>query len=499
MGAVISAALLLLAASLPADLPEPPAPRALPGERPNIVVVLADDLGWGDLGCNDERSRIPTPHLDRLAAQGLRCTDAHSPAAVCSPTRYALLTGRYAWRTSLKRGVLWGESKLLVEPGRTTLASLLARVGYRTGAFGKWHLGFGDVEPVDYSKPLRPGPLELGFDEFFGIPASLDQTPYVYVRGAAPVDPPEVIVSATELRRTGGPGFHRAGPAARNFVHEEVFDRVVDEALAFLHRQEEEPGRPFFLYLALTAPHTPWLPTEPFRGKSGVGFYGDYVVQLDAGVGRVLESLEHLGVAESTLVVLTSDNGSHWTPEDIEAWDHRANGDFHGQKADIWEGGHRVPFLARWPGRIEAGRVSDETICLVDLLATCAALAGIELEEDEGEDSYDLSPLLFGEAYAKPLREATVHHSFAGHFAIRQGKWKLIPRRGSGGFTSPVSYRAGPGEATGQLYDLESDPLERHNLYRDHPEVVARLAALLQRYKSEGRSAPRPAGAKERR
>ena len=458
--------------------------------RPNIVFILADDLGWGDLGCYNERSRIPTPHLDRLAREGLRCTDAHSPAAVCSPTRYAILTGRYAWRTSLTSGVLWGESKLLIDPARTTVASLLKRAGYRTGAFGKWHLGFGEVEPVDYSKPLRPGPLELGFDEFFGIPASLDQTPYLYVRGAAPVDPPEVIVGGSDLRRRGGQGFRRAGPAARDFDHEAVFDRVIDEAVAFVQKWEEDRERPFFLYLALTAPHTPWLPTAPFRGVSRAGFYGDYVAQLDAGVGRVAQSLERLGLAKETLFVFTSDNGAHWTLEDIEAWNHRANGDLHGQKADIWEAGHRVPFLARYPGRIEAGATSDETICLVDLLATCAALARVELKEGEGGDSYDLSPVLFGEPYLKPLREATVHHSFAGHFAIRQGKWKLIPRRGSGGFTSPISYRAGPGEAKGQLYDLETDPYERHNLYADHPEVVKRLRELLRRYRQGERSVP---------
>ncbi|HKB39402.1 MAG TPA: sulfatase-like hydrolase/transferase, partial [Gemmataceae bacterium] len=290
--------------------------------RPNIVFVLADDLGSGDLGCYNRASKIPTPNMDRIAAEGMRLTDVHTPSAVCTPTRYGLLTGRYCWRTPLKQGVLQGYDPLLIERGRLTVASLLKKHGYTTHAVGKWHLGFGEKNPVDYARPLRPGPRSVGFDSFFGIPASLDMPPYLYVRNEAPVEAATRTIEASKSRREGGGGFWRAGPIAPSFTHEGVLPRLGDEAVTLLEKHAKDGrGKPFFLYLALTAPHTPWMPTAEFRGKSKAGFYGDFTVQVDATVGRVTEALRRLKLAENTLLIVTSDNGAHWTPEDIKKYD----------------------------------------------------------------------------------------------------------------------------------------------------------------------------------
>lgn len=489
-GLVWSAASAALACAPLAAVQEEPAPA----RRPNVVLILADDVGLGDLGCYNDESKVPTPNLDRLAGEGLRMTDAHSPSGVCSPTRYGLLTGRYAWRSSLKRGVLWGESPLLVEPERPTLASFLGGRGYHTACIGKWHLGLGAGRETDYSKPLRPGPLELGFDVFFGIPASADMAPYVYVDGDRPVEAATETTPGSAMRRSGGEGFWRPGPIAPGFVHEEILPKTTQKALEYLEQRAAHPDTPFFLYFALTAAHTPWVPTEEFQGKSGAGPYGDFVVQIDDTVGRVLEALERHGLADDTLVVFTSDNGAHWEEEDIARYGHRANLDYRGQKADIWEAGHRVPFLARWPGEIPPGATSDETICHVDLFATLAAILGADVPDDAAEDSYDVSAALRGADLDRPLREATVLHSFHGMFAIRQGRWKLILGLGSGGFTHPAVRAPEPGEPPGQLYDLAADPREERNLYAEEPEVVTRLFELLERYVESGRSRPGAVG-----
>ncbi len=461
-------------------------------DLPNIVVILADDLGTGDLGCYNPDSRVPTPRLDALAREGMRLTDAHSPSAVCTPTRYGLLTGRYAWRTRLKSGVLGGYSPCLLEPGRETLASLLAARGYDTMGVGKWHLGLGDAKQTDYSKPLRPGPLDFGFDGFFGIPASLDMTPYVFIDGDRPVEAPTGKVEGSKQRRAGGAGFWRAGPAAPSFRHDAVLPTLTDVAVRYVEeRGESDSDAPFFLYFALSAPHTPWLPLEPFVGKSGAGAYGDFVVQVDDSIGRVLDALERGGMADTTLVIVTSDNGAHWTPGDIEKYEHRANYVYRGQKADVWEGGHRVPFIARWPGHVPAGATSGETVCLTDLFATLASVTGAEVAEGAGEDSFDALPVLLGEQPEdEPLREATVHHSLNGTFAIRQGRWKLIEGRGSGGFSKPRKVEPKAGEAAGQLYDMVADIAETRNLYLEQPKIVARLTALLERYRDQGFSRP---------
>ncbi len=457
--------------------------RAAP---PNLVLVLADDLGYGDPGCYNRDSKIPTPNLDRLASQGMRFTDAHTPSAVCTPTRYGILTGRYCWRTSLKRGVLDGYSPLLIEPGRLTLPALLKEHGYATACVGKWHLGLGNARQTDYAKPLRPGPNAVGFDYFFGIPASLDMPPYVFLENDAVTEAPTATIAASAMRRYGGNGFWRAGAIAPGFRHQDVLPRLADKAVELLGKQTR--GKPFFLYLALSAPHTPWLPTDDFRGKSGAGYYGDFVAQVDAVASRVMRALDDAGLADDTLLVFTSDNGAHWLPEDIRKWQHRANDDLRGQKADIWDGGHRVPFIARWPGRIRPGSTSRELICLTDLMATAADVIGVRLPDNAAEDSFSIVPALRGEKRDRPIREAVVHHSGDGTFGIRQGPWKLALALGSHGFSEPQDVKPQPGGPKGQLYNLDDDPEEQHNLWLRRPEVVQRLTELLEKYKSEGRS-----------
>lgn len=465
----------------------PPAPV-----KPNVVILLADDLGWGDLRGNEPRSRIPTPHLDRLAAEGMRFTDAHSPSAVCSPTRYGLLTGRYAWRTRLKSGVLWGYSPPLIEPGRVTLASFLGESGYATGCVGKWHLGlgwatrrpveFGDratpaADPglVEYGRPLSAGPHTAGFGYSFILPASLDMDPYVYVEDGRVTAVPDRRLAAGRHQRQGGVGFWREGPAAPDFTPESCQPVLLGRAEAFLRRQP--PDRPFFLYFPLTAPHDPWVPLAEFRGRTGLGDRADLVVQVDATVGRVMQVLRETGRERDTLVVFTSDNGAHWLPEEVARTGHPAHGPWRGQKSDAWEGGHRVPLLARWPGRVKAGTTSDALVCLVDLLATCAEIVGRPVPAG-AEDSRSFLGVLEGRR--RRARESLVLHSIHGVFAYREGDWKWIEAPGSGGWS------AGRGGETNQLYHLGRDPSESRNRAAREPRRAARMQAALQRVRGEG-------------
>jgi arylsulfatase A len=453
---------------------------------PNIVFVLADDLGWGDLGSYNPQSGVPTPNADRLARQGVRFTDMHSPSAVCTPTRYGILTGRYSWRSRLKSGVLYGYSPNLIEPGRMTVASMLRSRGYYTGAIGKWHLGLGDKEEADYTQPLHPAPIDHGFDYFFGIPASLDMAPYVYVENDQVVEQP---TSHTEGRNDPRGVFWRPGPIGPSFKIEEVLPTLTQKAVAFIRKRADGAGLPFFLYFPLTAPHTPWVPADKFRGKSKAGDYGDFVAQVDDALGQIMRALEESGLDGNTLLIFTSDNGAHWTPQDKARFAHRANADWRGMKADIHEGGHRVPFLARWPGKIPAGSTSDELACLTDFFATAAEIAGVPLPINAAEDSYNLLPAMMGQEHG-PIREAIVHHSVDGMFSIRQREWKLVLGRGSGGFSQPRRIETKPGDVEGQLYNISLDPHEENNVYDSHPDIVARLAALLEKYKDHGHSRP---------
>jgi arylsulfatase A-like enzyme len=467
-------------------------------ERPNILILLVDDLGIGDPGCYNPSSKIRTPHIDRIAREGMRFTDVHSSSSVCSPTRYAILTGRYAWRGRLKSGVLNGYSRALIEPGRPTIASLLKEHGYTTAAIGKWHLGFQAFEPrrpereqpVDYAQSLRPGPITQGFETFFGIPASLDMPPYVFVENDHVIEMPTAKVGPSgDAKYARGP-FWRAGAAAPSFRHADVLPQLTERAVAFLDRQATSAAKePFLLYLALSGPHTPYLPSARFRGKSGAGDYGDFVETVDASVGKVLSALDRNGLTENTVLIFASDNGARWTPEEISQFDHRSNLNNRGQKSDIYDGGHRIPFLVRWPGKIRAGSTSDELGCLVDLMATCAGIAGVPLPENASEDSFDLRPALL-EQHHTPIRDALVHQSGSGIFAIRSGQWKLVEGLGSGGFTSPAHIQPRHGQPDVQLYNLQTDREEQTNAAATHPEIVRALRAKLQQLQSDGRSRP---------
>jgi arylsulfatase A len=500
--------------------------------RPHIVLILADDLGYGDAGCYNPESRIPTPHIDRLAAQGARFADAHSPSAVCTPTRYGLLTGRFAWRTWLRRGVIGGYTPPLVEPTRPTVASVLKATGYRTGFFGKWHLGLGwtrangfvpgpedaermfrgswqDADPstglnVDFAKPVHGGPTALGFDEaFFTAACSTIDGPFTFIENDRVTAIPDRQASEFYDLSKGEEGSPRRGWMAQGFRLEEIDLRFTERAVRFLEAAvaDAPPVEPFFIELALSSPHTPWLVPELVKGRSGDGPRGDLVALADLCVGRVMEALERLGAAERTLIVFTSDNGPHPGTNG-----HASAGALRGLKSHIWEGGHRIPFIARWPGHIEPGAVVDEPVCLTDLMATFAAIAGADLPPEAGPDSADISPALFrreqgrstaapgkrtGAASRTPLREAIVSHSEDGTFAIRKGAWKLIlDNRTSGGWMAPEGTPPVPG-TPGQLYDLSEDPGETRDRWSERPDIVADLTALLEKYKRDGRSVPR--------
>jgi arylsulfatase A len=475
-------ALLLLMPAL-ASSPAAEVPR-----RPNVVLILADDLGYGDPGSYNAESKIPTPCIDRLASQSMRFTDAHTPSAVCTPTRYGLLTGRYSWRSRLKSGVLKGYSRALIDPSRQTLASLARRHGYRTACVGKWHLGLGNTEPADYSAPLVPGPNALGFDESFIIPASLDFEPYVFVENERATTFPSQHIAESKMRRYGGGGFWREGAIAPGFRHVDVLPTFGRRVVDFVKRQNGQA--PFFLYFALSAPHTPWMPTDEFRGRTSVGYYGDFVAQVDATVGRLLDALDEQKLADNTLVIFTSDNGAHWLPDDIKKFGHRANADWRGQKADIWEGGHRVPFIVRWPGVVTPNSTNNQLVCLTDVMATLAEILGYELAPGEGEDSFSFLGTIANTPSKQPRRETIVHQSGDGTLAIRDGSWKLVNKLGSHGFSRPQNIEPTPGGPTGQLYNLADDPAEARNLWLDEPQTVERLEALLARYQSQGYSRP---------
>jgi arylsulfatase A len=442
--------------------------------RPNIIVILADDLGYGDVRClGHARSKIATPAIDRFAAGGMIFTEAHSGSSVCTPTRYGILTGRYAWRTRLQRGVLHGYSSPLIAADRLTVPALLRQHGYETACLGKWHLGMG-ISRSPHDLQVQQGPTTRGFDHFFGVSASLDMPPFTFIRD----DRITVAPTATKT-------FLRKGPAAPDFEAVDVLPTLTRKAIEYL-QQHTRAKSPFFLYLALTSPHTPIVPTKEWQGRSGLNKYGDFVMQTDHSIGEMLNALDECGLADSTLVVFTSDNGcspAAGIPE-LEGKDHFPSELRRGYKADIWDGGHRIPLVARWPGKIAPGSHSNQLACLTDLMATCAELLGTKLPANAGEDSVSILPALRGTASA-PLREAVVHHSIEGKFAIRRGKWKLELCADSGGWS-----KGRVQDAPGQLYDMTQDIGERANQFRQHPEIVAALTKLLQKYVAEGRSTP---------
>ena len=468
---------------------------SIAAEKPNVIFIMADDLGYGDLGCYGAK-HFKTPSCDRLAKEGMRFTDAHSPSAVCTPTRYSVLTGRYCWRTWLKNWVLFPEHPLLVERDRLTMAKLFQQAGYETGCVGKWHLGWGTELNPDFSDEVKPGPLEVGFDHFYGVPFSHNSPKalQVYMRDR------RIVNLEPGLR-------YNSEDAMQETVRslEDTATELSREAVAFVEKHKDKP---FFLYYPTTNIHFPLTPHKRFKGSTKAGVYGEFVVEFDWAVGQLLDALDRNGLTEKTLVVLTSDNGARPHPS---LNGHRCNGPWRGTKRQIYEGGHRVPLIVRWPTQVKAGTTSDETVCLTDFFRTFAKLLDQEVPHNAGEDSYDITNILHGKPHRQPLREATVHHSVAGQFALRKGDWKLIEGAGDGdyprdekGRMAVVSRTPTKNPDSGewleldyfglthdgkyQLYNLKEDPAETKDVSNVYPDQVRELKALLDRYRSSGRS-----------
>ena len=521
-----SVLLLLTAPSLLAAYPAKAADSAV--AKPNIVFILADDIGYGDFGCYGA-TRVKTPHVDRLAREGIRFTDAHAPASVCTPTRYAFVTGQYAWRNPAGASILSGEAPLAIDPARPTLPSTLKQAGYTTGVVGKWHIGLGKGD-LDYNAEIKPGPLEVGFDYAFFFPATGDRVPCVFVEnhrvvGLDPGDPirvsyrekvgdeptgrehPELLTMKpsrghdnTIINGISRIGYMSGGKRAR-WNDEEMANTLTKQAVAFIERSR---GKPFFLYFATHDIHVPRVPHPQHRGTSGCGIRGDAIQQFDGCVGAVLAALDRLGLAQNTLVIVTSDNGGvmddGYADRAVEdANGHLCNGTLRGYKGSLWEGGHREPFLARWPGKIRPGTESGELVCLIDMMATFAAVAGQELPPDAGPDSFNVLPALLGEKLDKPLRDHLVHQTNGvGRLAIRQGPWKLIPPQGqgggakgkAGGKVAVAKKKPKLGAGAAELYNLAEDPREQTNVAAQNADKVKQLGDLLQHIRQSGRSRP---------
>lgn len=477
-------------------------------DKPNVIVIHVDDLGYGDAGCYGAKL-IKTPNIDRLAKEGRRFTDAHSASAVCSPSRYALITGQYPSRKNYW-GPVFLRDRLMIDTTQMTVARVMKNAGYATSIIGKWHLGFGTEYPVDWNKELKPGPLELGFDYYFGLPVLNSHPPFVYVEnhrvlGLTLEDP--LVYGKEAKTRQFDEKFALNAIGGGEAAHELYKDRLVgttlkDKAIQWIKEHKEEP---FFLYFAPPQIHHPFTPSPQFIGTSKAGRYGDFIHELDWMVGEVLNTLDEEGLKDNTLVIFTSDNGGMFNRGGQDAWEagHKLNGELLGMKFGAWEGGHRVPFITRWPGKIPAGTESKELLSNVDILATLAALVGQSLKEDEGPDSYNMLPAFTGSPDV-PIRDhLVISPAFKTHLSIRKGKWMYIPAQGEGGFTeTEIGQHGFAGAAahklTGQvnsdvengkikadappaqLYDLEADLTQKKNVYNEHPEVVAQLKALLE-------------------
>jgi arylsulfatase A-like enzyme len=456
-------------------------------KSPNILLILVDDMGYGDLGCYNPKSKILTPNIDRLAREGLRFTDAHAPGPLCHPSRYGLMTGRYPFRTDVS---VW-PTQPLIEKGQMTLASLLRDQGYHTAMVGKWHLG---LRENGYDQPLPGGPVDCGFDSFFGIRASTDIPPYFYIRDDRAVTPPTNHISENHSEGWSPVqgAFWREGGIAPDLELKDVLPKFTGEARAIIQAQagKKDTRKPWMLYLAYPAPHTPWLPSEEFAGKSGAGMYGDFVMMVDAQIGRVLAALDETATTQETLVIFASDNGPVWYPEDVVKFGHDSAGGLRGMKGDVWEGGHRMPFIVRWPGRVKPGTVTDQMICFTDLLATFSDIYGKPLPAAAGPDSFSILPVLEDrQPKGQPIRGPIVMQ--AGNFStwsIRSGEWKLINQLGSGGFSEPAKIQPDPGGPQGQLYNLRDDPAETKNLYSEYPDIVTRLEAEMKLIEEGGHS-----------
>lgn len=476
---------------------------------PNIIYILADDLGYGDVFVNNSESKIKTPYIDKLASQGMRFTDAHTTSSVCTPSRYSILTGSYPWRSRLPVGVLRGYSRTLINPKQPTIAHLLKTKSYYTGVIGKWHLGIDWVlkeafkdsilpifnqdkmygirdemnpDQINFLKKPTGGPLTQGFDYSYILPASLDMPPYCYLENDQLTQLPSSFTPGNKLESGYTGPFWRPGLMSPSFDFSNVLPNFTQKVIQFIQNQNKSTN-PYFLYFPMPAPHTPWMPTEQYKGKSKAGEYGDYVMMVDDAIGSVLKVLDSLGMSQNTMVVFASDNGPYWRENFVNEFNHKSAGEFRGMKGDAFEGGHRVPFIVRYPGIVKPGTVSHATTSLANLMATCAELIGNNTPQFNTSDSYSILPILKGDAMIVKDQPAVINISSKGFLNIRQGDWKLIVKLGSGGFTTPVEIKPKQGEATGQLYNLKIDIHERNNLYDQYPDKVNELNDLLEKIK----------------
>ncbi|MBC7966140.1 MAG: arylsulfatase [Fuerstia sp.] len=473
--------------------------------RPNIVILYADDMGYGDLGVQNPESRIPTPHLDGLAAQGTRFTDAHSSSGVCTPSRYALLHGRYHWRKF--HGIVNAFDQPILDAERTTLPELLKSKGYKTACVGKWHLGWdwnaikrpgavptrgqgkgpGSFAPdaFDWSKPIPGGPLSHGFDYYFGDDVP-NFPPYAWFENDRVITEPTVPL-ATPKQTAEGAWEARPGPSVKDWDFWAVMPELTEKAVEWIGQQK--PDEPFFLYFPFTSPHAPIVPTADFVGKSKAGGFGDFVTQTDDTVGRVLQALKDGGFAENTLVIFSADNGpEHYAYDRVRNFQHRSMGPLRGLKRDIWEGGHRVPFVVRWPGVVPAGKVNDGLLSQIDVFATIAAVVGADIPAGSGEDSYSQLPLIKGESPS--ARDTLVHNTNANGYALRHGDWVLIAAKTGAVSKVPEWFDQANGYTRhtqpGELYNLRDDLAQKRNLYAEQPDKVRELSTLLVQVRAKG-------------
>lgn len=487
--------------------------KAVSAKSPNIIIILADDMGYGDISTLNPDSKIRTPSLDKLVQQGISFTNAHSSASVCTPSRYGLLTGRYAFRSKTAAYGIGGFDRPVIEEERETLASTLKKSGYATAVIGKWHLGLDwqtkDGLPakldqktgysnVDYSKEVKKGPNNVGFDYSFIHPASLDIPPYVFLRNHKVIDPDIVLTTsvypvrkertlyAWDKKHTDSLAVYwekgvwwRQGEMSKSFRIETCQSTIVREGIAFIDSQvSKNAAQPFFLYLPLTGPHTPWMPGDKFRGKSDIGLYGDFVMEIDDIVAQIRETLIRNKIDENTLIIFASDNGAYWPEEEIKLQGHNSNSGTKGQKGDVWDGGHRIPLIMSWPEEIPGNAQYPHLLSLTDFFATLSDLLGLVSSENQGRDSESFSQVFRAE-WDKPHRNDMVHHSSGNLYGIRVVDWKFIEGLGSGGFTVPAHITPEIVGPTGQLYQISSDPREQENLFLKYPEKVAELSNLM--------------------
>ncbi|MEO5603807.1 MAG: arylsulfatase [Cyclobacteriaceae bacterium] len=490
-------------------------------EKPNVVIIFADDMGYGDVSSNNPMARTQTPNIDRLGRSGIRFTDAHAGGAVCTPSRYGLLTGRYFFRVPKQQGY-WGYLPPLIESGRETIGSLMQKAGYTTACIGKWHLGLKwelkDISTphirdqkesgytnTDFSRNISGGPNALGFNYSFILPASLDMPPYVFVKNNQVVDP-DVILTADVYPRTLDKTVYvwdrkytdendiywdrgvwwRNGEMSKSFKVENCLDKIVNEGISFITDQaKNNPEKPFMLYLPLTGPHTPWMPADNFKGKSEPGTYGDFISQIDHVVYQITETLKSLNIEDNTLLIFSSDNGAHWSEEDIQNYAHQSNWDRRGQKGDIWDGGHHIPLFVKWPAKIKHAATYTHTVSLIDIIATLADITGQKIDKKYAEDSFSFYKILNGNLQ-EPVRENLIYISAGGQLAIKKNEWKFIDCLGSGGFTAPSILKPVKGGPEGQLYNLDKDPFESTNLYLQETSKVKELSSLLDRLREQG-------------